>query len=55
MFGFIFLVKAAGLSSEDISKKLHERLPNYLAIDRVIVHEQLAGLALLRRWPEVQT
>ena len=54
-FGFIFLIKAAGLSSEDILKKLHQRLQNNLAIEKVIVHEQLAAIALLRLSQEVQT
>lgn len=50
----LFLIKAAGLSSEDILK-LHQRLQNNLAIEKVIVHEQLAAIALLRLSQEVQT
>jgi len=53
-FGFIFLIKAAGLSSDEILKKLHERLQNDLAIEKIIVHEQLAAIALLRLAQEIQ-
>ncbi|MFX8461085.1 2-oxo-4-hydroxy-4-carboxy-5-ureidoimidazoline decarboxylase, partial [Acinetobacter baumannii] len=53
-FGFIFLIKAAGLSSDEILKKLYQRLQNNLAIEKVIVHEQLAAIALLRLSQEVQ-
>lgn len=53
-FGFIFLIKAAGLSSNEILKKLHERLENDLAIEKIIVHEQLAAIALLRLSQELQ-
>nr|WP_153567417.1 2-oxo-4-hydroxy-4-carboxy-5-ureidoimidazoline decarboxylase [Acinetobacter pittii] len=53
-FGFIFLIKAAGLSSDEILKKLHERLQNDLAIEKTIVHEQLAAIALLRLSQEIQ-
>lgn len=53
-FGFIFLIKAAGLSSDEILKKLHQRLQNNLAIEKTIVHEQLAAIALLRLSQEVQ-
>ena len=51
--GFIFLIKAAGLSSNEILKKLNQRLQNNLAIEKVIVHEQLAAIALLRLSQEV--
>lgn len=53
-FGFIFLIKAAGLSSDEILKKLNQRLQNNLAIEKVIVHEQLAAIALLRLSQEIQ-
>ena len=53
-FGFIFLIKAAGLSSDEILKKLHERLQHDLAIEKIIVHEQLAAIALLRLSQELQ-
>lgn len=53
-FGFIFLIKAAGLSSKEILKKLHERLQHDLAIEKIIVHEQLAAIALLRLSQEIQ-
>ncbi len=49
-----FLIKAAGLSSDEILKKLHERLKNDLAIEKTIVHEQLAAIALLRLSQEIQ-
>ncbi|MCU4530715.1 2-oxo-4-hydroxy-4-carboxy-5-ureidoimidazoline decarboxylase [Acinetobacter sp. P1(2023)] len=53
-FGFIFLIKAAGLSSDEILIKLHKRLQNDLAIEKKIVHEQLAAIALLRLSQEIQ-
>jgi 2-oxo-4-hydroxy-4-carboxy-5-ureidoimidazoline decarboxylase len=53
-FGFIFLIKAAGLTSDEILKKLHDRLQNNLAIEKIIVHDQLAAIALLRLSQEVQ-
>lgn len=53
-FGFIFLIKAAGLSSDEILKKLRERLQHDLAIEKVIVHEQLSAIALLRLSQEIQ-
>ncbi|MDD9315146.1 2-oxo-4-hydroxy-4-carboxy-5-ureidoimidazoline decarboxylase [Acinetobacter lactucae] len=53
-FGFIFLIKAAGLSSDEILIKLHKRLQNDLAIEKTIVHEQLAAIALLRLSQEIQ-
>ncbi|MCV9898271.1 UNVERIFIED_CONTAM: OHCU decarboxylase, partial [Cronobacter sakazakii] len=37
-----------------ILKKLYQRLQNNLAIEKVIVHEQLAAIALLRLSQEVQ-
>ncbi|WP_454665696.1 2-oxo-4-hydroxy-4-carboxy-5-ureidoimidazoline decarboxylase [Acinetobacter calcoaceticus] len=53
-FGFIFLIKASGLSREEILKNLHERLQNDLATEKIIVHEQLAAIALLRLSQELQ-
>ncbi|WP_336166717.1 2-oxo-4-hydroxy-4-carboxy-5-ureidoimidazoline decarboxylase [Acinetobacter sp. 161(2023)] len=53
-FGFIFLIKAAGLRSDEILKNLHKRLQNNLAIEKLIVHEQLAAIALLRLSQEIQ-
>ncbi|MDX8238843.1 2-oxo-4-hydroxy-4-carboxy-5-ureidoimidazoline decarboxylase [Acinetobacter pittii] len=53
-FGFIFLIKAAGLSSDEILIKLHKRLQNDLAIEKKIVHGQLAAIALLRLSQEIQ-
>ncbi len=47
-FGFIFLIKAAGLSSEQILCALQQRLQHDLETEKKIVHEQLAAIALLR-------
>ena len=47
-FGFIFLIKAAGLSSEQILHSLQQRLSHDLETEKKIVHEQLAAIALLR-------
>lgn len=47
-FGFIFLIKAAGLSSEQILSALQQRLQHDLETEKKIVHEQLAAIALLR-------
>lgn len=47
-FGFIFLIKAAGLSSEQILSSLQQRLQHDLETEKKIVHEQLAAIALLR-------
>ena len=53
-FGFIFLIKASGLSSEDILNNLHSRLNNPLTTEKNIVKEQLAAIALLRLSQGVQ-
>lgn len=50
----LFLIKAAGLSSDEILKKLQERLQHDLAIEKVIVHQQLSAIALLRLSQEIQ-
>lgn len=52
-FGFIFLIKAAGLSSDEILKNSINVFKT-TAIEKVIVHEQLAAIALLRLSQEVQ-
>ena len=52
-FGFIFLIKAAGLSSDEILKTLSTS-SKQLSYRKVIVHEQLAAIALLRLSQEVQ-
>ena len=47
-FGYIFLIKAAGLSSQEILKALQARLNNNADIEQEIVKQQLIGIALLR-------
>ncbi|MFV5507881.1 2-oxo-4-hydroxy-4-carboxy-5-ureidoimidazoline decarboxylase [Acinetobacter sp. 197] len=47
-YGFIFLIKAAGLSSEDVLHALTSRLLNDPEIEKCIVHQQLAEIALSR-------
>ena len=47
-YGFIFLIKAAGLSSEDVLQALNYRLLNDPEIEKRIVHHQLAEIALSR-------
>lgn len=47
-FGFIFLIKAFGLSSEQILATLQQRLSNDPETEKKIVHEQLAAIALFR-------
>ena len=47
-YGFIFLIKAAGLSSEDVLQALKYRLVNDPEIEKRIVHHQLAEIALSR-------
>lgn len=53
-FGFTFLIKAFGLSSEDILQALHYRLLNDLETEQRIVHQQLLEIALLRLSQELQ-
>ena len=47
-YGFIFLIKAAGLSSEAVLHALNYRLLNDPEIEKRIVHHQLAEIALSR-------
>ena len=47
-YRFIFLIKAAGLSSEDVLQALNYRLLNDPEIEKRIVHHQLAEIALSR-------
>lgn len=47
-FGFIFLIKAMGLTSMDIYEALQQRLQNDLDTEKQIVRQQLAGIALHR-------
>ncbi|WP_407304740.1 2-oxo-4-hydroxy-4-carboxy-5-ureidoimidazoline decarboxylase [Acinetobacter sp.] len=53
-YGFIFLIKASGLSSEDVLQALKYRLVNDPEIEKRIVHNQLAEIALLRLSQELQ-
>lgn len=54
-FGFIFLIKASGLNSEQILTALNYRLVNELAMEKRIVHQQLLEIALLRLAQEVSS
>lgn len=47
-FGYIFLIKAAGLSSQQILKALNTRLQHDDKTEQHIVKQQLAAIALLR-------
>lgn len=47
-FGYIFLIKAAGLSSTEILTALQQRLQHDPLIEQQIVKQQLIGIALLR-------
>lgn len=53
-FGFIFLIRAAGLSSEDILTALKYRLVNEPELEKRIVHQQLSEIALLRLSQELE-
>ena len=47
-YGYIFLIKASGLSSEEVLQALQYRLLNDPETEKRIVHHQLAEIALLR-------
>ena len=53
-FGYIFLIKASGLTSEEILTALNYRLINDPEIEKRIVHQQLLEIALLRLQQEVE-
>ncbi|MEB3766866.1 2-oxo-4-hydroxy-4-carboxy-5-ureidoimidazoline decarboxylase [Acinetobacter sp. MD2] len=53
-FGFIFLIKAAGLNSEMILEQLQQRLNNDIETEKQIVKQQLAQIALLRLDQEIE-
>ena len=53
-FGFIFLIKASGLNSDDILTALKYRLTNDLETEKRIVHQQLLEIAQLRLTQEIQ-
>lgn len=47
-YGYIFLIKASGLNSQQILEALQYRLKNDPDIEKRIVHQQLLEIALLR-------
>lgn len=53
-YGFIFLIKASGLDSQQILTALNYRLANDPEIEKRIVHQQLSEIALLRLSQEIQ-
>ena len=53
-FGFIFLIKASGLESEQILTALKYRLVNDAETEQRIVHQQLLEIALLRLTQEIE-
>ena len=53
-FGFIFLIKAAGLTSQQILAALEVRLQNNIEQEQKIVMEQLSAITLLRLSQELQ-
>lgn len=54
-YGYIFLIKASGLSSADILQALTYRLSNDPDTEKRIVHHQLTEIALLRLVQELKT
>jgi 2-oxo-4-hydroxy-4-carboxy-5-ureidoimidazoline decarboxylase len=53
-FGYIFLIKAAGLSSQQILAALNRRLNNDATSEQAIVKQQLIEIALLRLEQELE-
>lgn len=53
-YGFIFLIKASGLDSQQILTALNDRLANDPETEKRIVQQQLLEIALLRLSQEVQ-
>ncbi|WP_338560984.1 2-oxo-4-hydroxy-4-carboxy-5-ureidoimidazoline decarboxylase [Acinetobacter sp. KS-LM10] len=53
-FGFIFLIKATGLNSEQILTALNTRLLNDIELEKKGVHQHLLDIALLRLAQEIQ-
>jgi len=53
-YGYIFLIKAAGLNSQEVLQALEYRLANDPETEKRIVHTQLAEIALLRLSQELQ-
>lgn len=54
-YGYIFLIKAFGLNSEDVLQALKYRLLNDVETEKRIVHHQLAEIALLRLSQELKS
>lgn len=54
-YGYIFLIKAFGLNSEEVLQALKYRLLNDPETEKRIVHHQLAEIALFRLAQELQT
>ena len=54
-YGFIFLIKASGLNSQQILTALNQRLTHDADTEKRIVHQQLLEIALLRLSQEVNT
>jgi 2-oxo-4-hydroxy-4-carboxy-5-ureidoimidazoline decarboxylase len=52
-FDFIFLIRAAGRSSDEILAALEQRLHHDLATEQQVVHQQLKEIALLRLAQEI--
>ncbi|KAA8735469.1 2-oxo-4-hydroxy-4-carboxy-5-ureidoimidazoline decarboxylase [Acinetobacter qingfengensis] len=52
-FGFIFLIRAAGRSTEEILSELHRRLKNSDEAEHLEVIQQLAEIAVLRLKQEI--
>ena len=53
-YGYIFLIKASGLTSEQVLTALNYRLSNDPDIEKRIVHQQLLEIALLRLSQEIE-
>lgn len=53
-FGYIFLIRAKGRTSEEILAELQRRLNNSPEAEQIEVSEQLAQIALLRLQQEIQ-
>lgn len=53
-FGYIFLIKAAGLNSQDVLQALKYRLLNDKETEQCIVKHQLGEIALLRLSQEIK-
>lgn len=55
MFGFIFLIRAAGRSQNEILSALDDRLNNPIEVEKNIVKQQLIEIAMLRLKQEITT